>query len=121
GREIMKMIIKKNNQEIVVAEKMRVADNFWSRLKGLMFLPAMKEFDGLLIKRCNSIHTCFMNFPIDVIFLDSRYKVIKIIRKISPWRMTIPHFRASQVLELPGETLSTEVAEGDYLEVICTS
>ncbi|MEI7880862.1 MAG: DUF192 domain-containing protein, partial [bacterium] len=47
-----------------------VADTFWKRSIGLMGKPGLKAGQGLLLSPCGSIHTCFMRFPIDIIFLD---------------------------------------------------
>lgn len=113
-------VILKDSKKMVSSE-VRIADNFFSRLKGLMFAEKIEGYGGLLITRCNSIHTCFMKFNIDVVFLDKNQKVVKVIRELRPWRMTPMYFSASQVLELQGGTLSPEIQEGDSFEVVCLS
>lgn len=105
----------------IVCESSGIADTFFSRLKGLMFSSEIPQGDGLLIKRCNSIHTFFMNYDIDVIFLTDQYEVVKVIRKMSPWRASLTYFKASQVLEIYGGHLKMELNKGDQLEVICTN
>lgn len=112
------LTIKKKGTDIILGKQVKVADRFFERMIGLMFSASMKEFDGLLIKYCNSVHTCFMRYKIDVVYLDKDYKVIKIIRNMKPWRMTLPYFKAIQTLELAGGSLSTLVQEGDVLEVM---
>lgn len=109
-------MIKKNIQ---IASKIKIASSFFDRLIGLMFKKKMSGYDALLIKRCNSIHTFFMLFPIDVIFLNNHYEVVRIIRSMVPWRMTRLYFRASQVLELDAGTIDPNLQVGDRLEVIC--
>ncbi|MDH5581460.1 MAG: DUF192 domain-containing protein [Bdellovibrionales bacterium] len=104
-----------------VAEKVFLANDPISRMVGLMFRSGLHEGEGLLIRPCNSIHTFFMRFNIDVLFLDKEYRVLKIIRNLRPWRMTRMYFKASQVLELQGGTLSEEIHENDQLEVLCTN
>lgn len=101
-----------------ISEKILVADNMLSRLIGLMFRaqPPQKA-EGLLLDPCNSIHTFFMRYPLDVAFLNSSNKVIKIIRDLKPWRMTWVYFRASKTLEVPAGKLPTDLKEGDILEV----
>ena len=54
----------------LVGDKIRVADNFWTRFKGLMLAPDLAEGEGLIITPCNSIHMMFMRYPIDAIFID---------------------------------------------------
>ena len=75
---MVKVICKK--KEMVLGEKVFIASTFFERLKGLMFDNRLgEEFDGMLIKHCNSIHTCFMNYKIDVLFLNKNLEVIKIL------------------------------------------
>jgi uncharacterized membrane protein (UPF0127 family) len=62
------------------------ADTFIKRLKGLMFKPSLPSGQGLLLKPCSSIHTCFMRFAIDAIYLSSSYQVLD-IETIAPWRV----------------------------------
>jgi len=77
-----------------------VAASFWSRLKGLIGRSGLPPGKGLLIPRCNAIHTCFMRFPIDAMFLDRHDKVVKTIRNIRPGRLWIwGGWRAVKVLE----------------------
>lgn len=80
--------------------KIRVASSFWDRLRGLMFVKDMPADEGLLIERCNSIHTCFMRFPIDATFMDADGNVVKVVRNIPPWRWCVlGGRRAVKVLE----------------------
>ena len=111
----MKIIIKGKN--IVIARQAKIANFFGERLVGLMFKKNMGSMDALLIKRCNSIHTCFMRFAIDAVFLDNNFKVISVVRNIRPWRMTRFYRQARQVLEMHASTLTDEIQIGDQLEV----
>lgn len=111
----MKVIHKKTNLEI--ASNVKLADSFFSRLVGLMFIKEMKGMDGLLLEPGNSVHNCFVRFPIDVIFLDRENKIVKIIRNFKPWRFSWIYFRSRRVLELNGGSLAKNIEEGDQLEV----
>ena len=102
----------------VLGENIKPAHKFFDRLIGLMFKKEMIGMDGLLIENSNSIHNCFVRFPIDVIFLNRELKVIKIIRNFKPWRFSWVYFRASRVLELPVGKVSEDIKEGDFLEVV---
>ena len=86
-----------------------------------MFDEGIEDYDGLLIKKCNSIHTFFMKFSIDVVFLDKNYKVMRIYRNKRPWRLTPLVLGASQVLEVESGKLPFLLSEGDKLEVVCTN
>jgi uncharacterized membrane protein (UPF0127 family) len=104
----------------ILSHELKIASSFFSRLIGLMFKKGMQGYDGLLIKQCNSIHTFFMFFTIDAIFLNKNNEVIKIYRNLKPWRMTRIVWRASQCLELNGGTIPDNLKEGDSLS-ICTN
>jgi uncharacterized membrane protein (UPF0127 family) len=105
----------------VICKKMIVARSMFSRMKGLMFSTDLPDCDGFLISPCNSIHTFFMLYALDVVFLDDEFKVVKIIRNLSPWRMTLIYFKARHVLEMKAETLTRKSRSGDQLEAICIS
>lgn len=77
-----------------------VAETFAQRAKGLIGRRGLKPGTGLLITRCNCIHTFFMKFPIDAVFLDREGKVVKTVRGIPPWRPWVwGGWRAVRVLE----------------------
>ena len=77
-----------------------VAESFFERFKGLMFTPKEKSFN-LLIKNCNSIHTCFMKFNIDVFCLDKDFKVVKKYINVRPFRFILPVKNTCHILEIP--------------------
>lgn len=106
------MKILQNGAELCDAE---VADSFMSRFKGLMLRKHLDESSGLLIKKCSSIHTCFMRFPIDVIYLDKNYTVLY-TETVYPWRVgkIVKHTR--HVLELP-QGKKEKYAAGTRLEL----
>lgn len=108
----------KKGQE-VVATKVGLADTFSLRLLGLMFSKDLGERDGLLIEPCNSIHTFFMNYKLDVIFLSRENKVVKVFKNLRPWRMTRMYFTAGKVLEMMGGSLNVELLPGDQLDIEC--
>ncbi len=104
----------------IISEKVKVAETFFSRLVGLMFKSNMNGYDSLLIKKCNSIHTFFMRFSIDAVFLNSDFEIVKIYRFMKPWRMTRMVFKATQVLELKAGALPENVNIGDRV-TLCLS
>ena len=61
-----------------------VARTFWQRLKGLMGRKSLPPGEGMLILRCNAIHTCFMRFAIDATFMDAEGRIVKTVRNIRP-------------------------------------
>jgi uncharacterized membrane protein (UPF0127 family) len=111
----MKVIHKKTNK--ILSNDLKIAKTLVDRTIGLMFVKEMKGFDALLLDPCNSVHNFFVRFPIDLIFLDDELKIVKLKKCFKPWRMTGIYFKARKVLELPNGTITSDISEGDYLEV----
>ena len=77
-----------------------VARTFLRRAVGLIGRKSLPPGEGLLILKCNAIHTCFMRFPIDATFLDAGDNVVRTVRNIRPWRLFVwGGWRARKVLE----------------------
>jgi uncharacterized membrane protein (UPF0127 family) len=87
--------------ERVVCERCVVADRPHSRLRGLIGRRELAIGDGLLLRPTPSIHTWFMRFPIDVVFLDAELRVLGVRPELRPWRLA-GRRRTRAVLELPG-------------------
>ena len=93
----------------------RVANAFVARFRGLMLTAALEPGTGLLFPRTSSVHTHFMRYPIDVVFLDADGRVVSIRPALRPWRFASSR-GSSSVLELAaGEAARLELAEGDVL------
>lgn len=91
-----------------LAENVIIADNFLSRLLGLMVKDELPKGHALLLFPCSCVHTFFMRFPIDAIFLDKNGQVIRIMRNIVPYKFG-PWVRgAVKSLEFPAN--SSDVA-----------
>ena len=94
----------------------RVADSLAARLRGLIGSAPLGPGDGLLISPCSSIHTFWMSFPIDVIYLSSAQEVEGIDHSLAPWRLGSFHRNVHSVLELPAGTAEAlGVRVGDRL------
>lgn len=103
----------------ILAQKAQIANTPLLRLKGLLGRRGLEQGEGLIIEPCNSIHTCFMRFPIDVLFLDKNYKIVSLTSNLSPWRLFGALFSGKIVLELPAGTLAeTRTKNGDLIEII---
>ena len=113
------MMIKKG--ETTIAHNVKRASGFFERSLGLMFSSGMHGLDGLLLEPCKSIHTFFMKYPIDVVFLDRQMNIVAIVRNMRPWRVSRIYFKAVYTLELGGGALPDSINVGDSLEVVCTS
>ena len=81
--------------------RIKVARSFFARLAGLLGRRALAPDEGLLLASCSNIHTFFMRFAIDVVFLDSDGLILAIHRDVKPWRIKAMR-RAHACLELAG-------------------
>lgn len=131
------LIHKKNNQ--VLAKEVLLSHSFFKRIRGLLGYKEIKSHQTMWIKPCASIHTFFMNFPIDVIFVDQNLYVKSIVENIAPWTVinsfgkTLSffqyyihpstydlknYFQKSSVFEFKAGTLSNySIQKGDPLHV----
>lgn len=101
---------------VVLAEQAIIADSFLKRAKGLLGRKGLGRSEALIIKPCNSIHTFFMHFPVDVLFVDKNNAVIKAISGLKPFRITGIYFNAAYAVELPqGMVGYTSTSAGDVL------
>lgn len=86
---------------VIHGYRVRVARSFSERCRGLIGTKDLAPDEGMLITRCNAIHTCFMSFPIDAHFLDRDGEIVKTVRGIKPWRFFVwGGWRAVKVLEV---------------------
>jgi len=100
----------------VLADRADIADTAPARNRGLLKRTGLSSGEGLWIVPCEGVHTIGMKFPIDVVFLSRKKKVLKIRREMKRWRMAIC-LRGHSVLELPaGMCESAQTVIGDQLE-----
>lgn len=88
----------------ILGYKAKVARKLVERIRGLIGTKDLPSDEGMLILKCNAIHTFFMRFPIDAIFLDKNDNVVKTVKNIRPWRFFVwGGFKAVKVLEIKSE------------------
>ena len=101
----------------VLAERLEVADTGAKRNKGLLGRNSLASGEGLWIVPCQSVHTFFMRFAIDLVYLDRRHRVKKVVGEVGPWRLSAC-LSAHSILELPaGVIRATQTEAGDMLEL----
>jgi len=101
-----------------LATNVRVADNIFTRMKGLLGKKELPQGEALWIKPCFSVHTFFMKFPIDIVFLNKTNQVIASVSNLSPNRMTRLYPQSFSVLELPPGTIAaTNTEVGDEIKI----
>jgi uncharacterized protein len=110
--------VKNLTRKATLVKKGRVADNHWTRLKGLIGVRHLAEGDGLLIKPCRGVHCMFMSIPIDVLYVDQDDQVVGADANMKPWRVGWIYRKSKYVIELPAGTLArTGTTVGDRLQV----
>ena len=99
----------------VVCERCLVPRTIAGRMRGLLGRSALPPGEGMLLRRVRGIHTLFMRFVIDAVFLDRQQVVIGIDANVRPWRFASRR-RARAVLELPaGEGARRGIRPGQRL------
>ncbi len=105
-------------QKTIVSTRAKIANSFFSRLKGLLGKEEFSPEDALVIGGCQAIHMFFMKFAIDVVFVDQKNKVVGLIENIKPFRMSPFFIRARRAVELPvGSIKKSCTCLGDFLEI----
>jgi uncharacterized membrane protein (UPF0127 family) len=89
-----------NDDGDVVCEHCLLAETALTRLRGLLGRSGLPSGEGILLRPASSIHTAFMRFAIDAVFLDRENRVVKIAAEVRPWRAAACR-GARAVLELP--------------------
>lgn len=101
----------------MLATRAEVADTSAKRRTGLLKHQRLESGEGLWIIPCESVHTFFMKFAIDLVYLDKNKKVRKVRHAVPPWRASAC-FSANSILELPaGTAKETGTQPGDQLSI----
>ncbi len=99
-----------------IAERAGLADNVWTRLRGLIGRGRLEPGEGLVLKPCRAVHMYGMTYPIDVAFLDPDGAVVALYRELAPGARTRWHGSARAAVELPaGRLAETGTEVGDVI------
>jgi hypothetical protein len=105
-------------KETWLATKVRKADNFLTRLVGLLKRTNLGPEEALWLMPSRGIHTIGMKFPIDIVFLNKSHHVVGLMAGLAPYRISPVHFNGYSVLELPNGTIKKSRTEiGDQFEI----
>jgi len=103
----------------VLAEDVFIADTPFKRIRGLLDRKVFLPGQAVILEPCNSVHTFFMRFPIDIIFVDKNYKVIQILSGFNPYKISHIYWHSSKVIELPAGSLNlTRTQVQDQLQLL---
>lgn len=111
-----RLLIRNLTRHNILASQAEVADQAASRNKGLLGRTGLNSGEGLWIVPCESVHTFFMRFPIDLVYIDRNKKVKKVRSGVGPWRLSAC-LSAHSIIELPAGVIhDTQTGPGDQLE-----
>lgn len=101
-----------------MAEHLVLANTALKRLRGLLGRRALAPGEGLWLRPCNSVHTFWMLFAIDVIFLDRQLRIVKLVENLKPFRMTLPVRGTTSIIEIAAYSISHHKLQvGDILHI----
>ncbi len=113
----MNLRVANTTRGSILAEQCEQARSFFARGRGLMGREQLDPGGGLLIDPCSSIHTFFMRFPIDVVFINRGGRVVGMRSALPPGRPYAGAWGARAVIELPAGTIATTGTQlGDLIE-----
>lgn len=116
----MKLLNPQTDQ--IIAEEVKVAYSFWARFKGLMLTKSMPGHLALHISPCPSIHTFFMRYPIDVLYLNKKKEIVGMEEGLVPGKIGKRFSKAESVIELPaGRIKDTSMTVGQTVAFVETS
>lgn len=108
--------VANKTRNTVLGSRIRMADRWWSRIRGFLGRPEPQEGEGMLLIPAKSIHMYGMTFSLDVLFLDRRGRVIGKYVELEPGERTDWHGDAEYALELPAGTVeSARTRVGDLV------
>ena len=113
------MLLVNKTSNTIISENLTRADTFFKRLKGLMFTKELTAQDALHIIPCNEIHTFFMNYSIDVLYLDKDMNIVHIDEDMAPGKIGKYIKNAISVIELPrGRIKAAGLKPGQAVEFL---
>ena len=109
--------VRNTTRGTVLATRARLASSFADRFMGLMLRARIEEGGGLLLTRSSSIHSWWMRFRFDAVFVDRDNRVTKVVPSMRQWWVAFGGRGAKDVIELPaGTAAATGTLPGDQLE-----
>jgi uncharacterized membrane protein (UPF0127 family) len=116
-----RILVRNLTRNTELADKAELAGSGAKRSKGLLGRKGLARGEGMWIVPCEAVHTFFMQFPIDLVYLDRKLRIKKIRGNVRPWRISAC-VAAHSVIELPAGTIrDTRTERGDTLEILDTT
>lgn len=103
----------------VLLSELEMATTFWTRFVGLQFRRQLRPQEGLLLRPCSSLHTCFMRFPIDVVMLSCDNVVLGVKHAVRPWRAVLCVAGTKTVIETAPDAVALQI--GDRIRIVAVN
>lgn len=108
--------VENSTRHAVLMNQGKMADNSWTRLRGLIGVKELRTGEGLLIKPCHGVHCMFMSIPIDVVYVDQHDQVVAVDQAMRPWAVGKIYGKSKYVIELPAGAIEASGTQpGDQL------
>jgi uncharacterized membrane protein (UPF0127 family) len=99
-----RLYLLREESRILLIDDAMLTGSAWERMRGLLWRRPLREREALLINHCASVHTWGMRYPLDLAFMDRKWRISKLVRDIRPWRMAWC-VAAAITLEMPAGTI----------------
>jgi uncharacterized membrane protein (UPF0127 family) len=96
--------------------KSRIAKNALERARGLLFRDMLVREEAMVISKCSAVHTCFMKYPIDIVYVDQDGVIRKIVHNLKPWRFSATLNTVAVIELLAGEAHRKHLRPGIKIE-----
>jgi uncharacterized membrane protein (UPF0127 family) len=111
----MKYQVRNITRGTILGDAIDLADTSEKRTTGLLKHTGLRGGEGLWIVPCEGVHTFFMKFAIDLVYVDRKHVVRKVVSNVGPWRLSMC-LPAHSIIELPaGSVVPTATCRGDQL------
>ena len=112
----MKYRLRNVTRGTVLGDAIDLADTSEKRTTGLLKHKQLLPGEGLWIVPCEGVHTFFMKFAIDLVYIDRKKVIRKVVPNVAPWRLSMC-LSAHSIIELPaGTAVAGSASKGDQLE-----
>jgi len=111
----VKYRLRNATRNIVLGDAIDLADTSEKRTVGLLKHTGLRAGEGLWIVPCEGVHTFFMKFAIDLVYIDRKKVVRKVVPNVVPWRLSMC-LSAHSIVELPAGAIAPDTTrKGDQL------
>jgi hypothetical protein len=116
-RQSVTYIVHNATRSTTIGDRIARAGTSNERTTGLLKRSKLENGEGLWIIPCEAVHTFFMKFPLDLIYIDRKHRIRKVVRNVAPWRVSAC-LSAHSIIELPAGMIDeTDSQPGDQLEI----